>query len=330
MGCHAFTSCRPPKRPFRKNIAAEGDSVIVAYGKSDTQLIQLVRGAVTQNKFGALKHDEIIGKPYGSRIVVPRGHVCILGLDPVIWTQTLPHRTQIIYPTDSSMIVGQLDLVPGFRVLEAGTGSGALTHALAQAVWPTGRVRTFDFHRERVERASAEFAQHGLEEVVTVKYRDVLTDGFPAIGLEHNPDGCHAIMIDLPEPWGVLPGIALFYLLGGRVCIFSPCIEQVQRSCENLRTAGFTDIEVVECVSRSYDVVHTLFNGTYVHKKSRTANDGNEGTKGAGCDRHLFPPPTKYVTSTTQPCEMSKGHAPGRHQDGSWEAFPRVRNAPLV
>lgn len=55
------------------------------------------------------------------------------------------------------MIVGQLDLVPGSRVLEAGTGSGALTHALAHAVWPSGRVATFDFHEERVKRARDEF-----------------------------------------------------------------------------------------------------------------------------------------------------------------------------
>ncbi len=62
------TQSRPLKRPFRKNIAALGDAVIVAYGKSDTQLIKLAKGGITQNKFGALRHDDIIGKPYGSRV----------------------------------------------------------------------------------------------------------------------------------------------------------------------------------------------------------------------------------------------------------------------
>lgn len=81
----------------------------------------------------------------------------MLKIDPALWAFSLPHRTQIIYPTDASMIVGQLDLLPGSRVLEAGTGSGALTHALAQAVWPNGHVSTFDFHEERVMRARVEF-----------------------------------------------------------------------------------------------------------------------------------------------------------------------------
>ncbi|VDL57994.1 unnamed protein product, partial [Hymenolepis diminuta] len=144
-------------RPFRKNIAFEGDTVILSYCKNETQLIKLKSGSITQNRCGAVKHDEIIGKPYGSRITTSIGRVTVLALDPAIWALSLPHRTQIIYPTDASMIVGQLDLVPGSRVLEAGTGSGALTHALAHAVWPSGRVATFDFHEERVKRARAEF-----------------------------------------------------------------------------------------------------------------------------------------------------------------------------
>ena len=64
------TDVQPPlcTRPFRKNIAKEGDSVIVTYGKNVFQLIKLRSGAVTQNKCGALKHNDVIGKPYGSRV----------------------------------------------------------------------------------------------------------------------------------------------------------------------------------------------------------------------------------------------------------------------
>lgn len=51
---------------------------------------------------------------------------------------------------------------------------------------------------------------------------------------------------------------AYFSYLGGRMCAFSPCIEQVQRTCDNLRSSGFSNIEVLECVSRNYDFVHSI------------------------------------------------------------------------
>ncbi|KAH9280778.1 tRNA (adenine(58)-N(1))-methyltransferase catalytic subunit TRMT61A [Echinococcus granulosus] len=340
-GLEASASLQP-KRPFRKNIAAEGDTVIVTYCKNEIQLIKLRRGATTQSKCGAIKHNDVIGKPYGSRIATSVGRVNILALDPAIWAISVPHRTQIIYPIDASMIVGQLDLVPGCRVLEAGTGSGALTHALAQAVWPTGHVSTFDFHQERVERAVVEFEEHGLKDVVSVEHRDVLSDGFPEAGSQHNPEGCHAIMIDLPEPWVVIPTIAkCFALSGGRVCVFSPCIEQVQKTCENLRSAGFLDVEVIECISRNYDPVHTvlnvpnlgqdnatdLFNGTYTYKKAQVAeapgtDSGADKRLARRNEPHLFPPLSNYLTLNENP----KGNGQGYRQYGYWAALPRQKD----
>ena len=60
-----FSQC---SRPFRKNIAKEGDSVIFALGKNVVKFIKLRSGAVTQSRCGAIKHDDVIGKPYGSRV----------------------------------------------------------------------------------------------------------------------------------------------------------------------------------------------------------------------------------------------------------------------
>lgn len=78
-------------------------------------------------------------------------------MNPVLWSETLHHRTQIIYPTDASFIVGQLELGPGKRVFESGTGSGSLTHFLIQSILPNGFVDTFDFHEDRVHCAANEF-----------------------------------------------------------------------------------------------------------------------------------------------------------------------------
>lgn len=38
------------------------------------------------------------------------------------------------------------------------------------------------------------------------------------------------------------------------MCSFSPCIEQVQRTCEELRKHHFEELTIIECLVRSFDI----------------------------------------------------------------------------
>lgn len=126
------------------------------------------------------------------QVELSRGWAYVLQPTPELWTQTLPHRTQIIYTPDISMILYQLDVKPGSVVVEsgsyhicmvfcfllillyAGTGSGSLSHYFIRALKPHGHLHTFDFHENRVELARDEFKLHGLRDYVTVNYIKLL------------------------------------------------------------------------------------------------------------------------------------------------------------
>lgn len=69
-------------------------------------------------------------------------------------TQT---RTQVVNEIDSSIIVAGLDLYPGCKVIESGTGSGCMTLCLARAVYPNGNVFTFEYNSTRADIATTEF-----------------------------------------------------------------------------------------------------------------------------------------------------------------------------
>ena len=79
--------------------------------------------------------------------------VLVLHPTPELWAHTLPHRTQIVYSTDTALITLALGLRPGSKVIESGTGSGAVSHALARSVAPDGKLLTFEFHQQRAELA---------------------------------------------------------------------------------------------------------------------------------------------------------------------------------
>ncbi|XP_068619624.1 tRNA (adenine(58)-N(1))-methyltransferase catalytic subunit TRMT61A [Battus philenor] len=238
----------------------EGDTVILylsnnLYAIEVSPEIKNKKGDMVENvyqtPYGALKVRNLIGVDYGSRVELSKGWGHVLQPTPELWSQTLPHRTQIIYTPDISMILLQLDLVPGSIVIEAGTGSGSLTHALIRRVRPRGHVYTFDFHEHRVKIASEEFQEHGLDDFVTIQHRDVLAEGF---GTDLNGKA-DAVFLDLPRPWdGVPHAVAAIKNHGGRFCSFSPCIEQVQRTCLALKEHGFQDVTTMEVLQSELKV----------------------------------------------------------------------------
>ena len=171
------------------------------------------------------------------------------------WCSSLPHRTQVVYTPDYSYILQRLRARPGSVLIEAGAGSGSFTHAAARAVYGrNGRVWSFEFHEQRTQKLNAELRDHGLSGFVSVTQRDVYEDGFR---ISHEVRA-NAIFLDLPAPWLALKHLTrsgpLDPRLPTRLCTFSPCIEQIQRTVQELREYGWLEIEVVELGAKRLEV----------------------------------------------------------------------------
>uniref|UniRef100_A0A914CY02 tRNA (adenine(58)-N(1))-methyltransferase catalytic subunit TRMT61A n=1 Tax=Acrobeloides nanus TaxID=290746 RepID=A0A914CY02_9BILA len=202
-------------------------------------------------KFGALRHDFLIGKRYGSQISATAGYIYALCPTPALWTRALARRTQILYTPDISTILLLLDARPGSVICETGTGSGSLSHALAVAIAPTGHLYTHDIDETRVRQVERELKDHGLDSCTTVVLQDTCEDGFFV------ENACDGVFLDLPAPWMAIPHAkrALSRVRGGRIVSFSPCIEQVQRACIELEKQGFIKIETIEVVPRNLKAI---------------------------------------------------------------------------
>ena len=102
-----------------RNLIEAGDTVVLYFGFDNLYQLRVEIGKVHQSKYGALKHDDLIGKPFGKHNCT-KGWIYVLYPTPELWTKTVPHRTQILYTCDISMVTLQLDLKPGSIVLESG------------------------------------------------------------------------------------------------------------------------------------------------------------------------------------------------------------------
>src|SRR6266849_7543205 len=103
---------------------------------------------------GAVAHDDLIGRPEGVVVATQRGSR-LLAVRPTFAEQVTGRvrQAQPIYPKDLGAILVGADIYPGARVLEAGTGTGALTLALLRAVGPDGTVVSDELREEFLEAA---------------------------------------------------------------------------------------------------------------------------------------------------------------------------------
>ncbi len=114
-----------------------GDLIIVFASRDKTPIpLTVTPGEHVSNMFGHFPHADMVGMPYGSKMISKngRGYVYLLRPTPELWTLALPHRTQILYAPDMSFISMKLSMGPGSRVIEAGTGSGSFSHFIARTV----------------------------------------------------------------------------------------------------------------------------------------------------------------------------------------------------
>ncbi|KAF9144500.1 tRNA (adenine-N(1)-)-methyltransferase catalytic subunit trm61 [Mortierella sp. GBA39] len=236
----------------KNNTIEEGDNVVMYLSKENMSIIRVKDGEYFNCKFGNYKHSDMIGLEYGTKLGsnTGRGFLFLLYPTPELWTLVLPHRTQILYIADISFVMNYLNLKPGMSMIESGTGSGSFSHSIARTLAPHGHLYSFEYHQERVNAAKKEFEEHGLSDLVTLRCRDVCKDGFD---LENKVD---AVFLDLPAPWEAVASAKKAFKQNkvGKICTFSPCIEQISRTVTALTEQGFVDIQMYECLIRFNEI----------------------------------------------------------------------------
>ncbi|GJQ14621.1 hypothetical protein GpartN1_g6412.t1 [Galdieria partita] len=224
---------RKPRQLER--VCSEGDLIIVYISADQIKSIVLNLDTVIVNKYGKFYASDLIGKTLGrkwySRTVDKkgrRGYVYPLWPTPELWTKSIMQRTQLVYSSDIGLIIHKMGLGCGSSVIEAGTGSGSMTFALATTVYPGGHVFSFDSNEERVSAVKSQMDKLYFGSCVSFDCRDIAEKGFGEVG---PVDG---IFLDIPEPWLVVKHVVDLLRDGGTVVFYSPCMEQVLRTIEEV------------------------------------------------------------------------------------------------
>ncbi len=232
---------------MNSGVLREGEPVLLIDRKGRRYLFDLTSGGEFHTHAGMISHDEIIGASEGTRLRSGRG-AGFLALRPTQADAVLkmPRGAQVVYPKDSAAILTWADIYPGARVLEAGTGSGALSMALLRAgAVVTGYERREDF----LAIARANVARFCGSEALQ-RYHTEVRDIYEGI----DESALDRVVLDLPEPWRVVAHSAKALRSGGIFLAYTPSITQVKHLREALEDSPFELHSTVEVLMRGWHV----------------------------------------------------------------------------
>jgi tRNA (adenine57-N1/adenine58-N1)-methyltransferase catalytic subunit len=238
-----------------KATAQEEDLALLAGPRQKNFIVRLKSGERLQTHRGVLLHDDLIGKLWGSQVYSHLGRGFVL-LQPSLADLLVETKrnTQIMYPKDIGFILVTMGIGPGQHVVEAGTGSGALTTALAYMVGPQGKVTTYETREDMHRLAQKNLSRIGLTDRVNFKLGNI-GDGF-------DEEGVDAVFLDLPNPYDYLGQVRRALKPGGHFGTLLPTANQVTKLLIALNRERFSFVEACELFLRYYQIHPDRFRPT--------------------------------------------------------------------
>lgn len=225
-------------------MVSAGDHVLLFHSEKMHYLLRVENSGTFSTHRGQIDHRQLLGRQFGDEIKTHLGFSFYL-LKPSVADLALRVKrlTTVAYPKDVGPMLLETGIGPGSRVIECGTGSGALTLILAHLVRPGGRVYTYERRPEFSANARNNIIRHGLHDVCEFYVRDPGQEGFVERDVE-------AVILDVPEPWTLVTPARQALHGGSPLVAIVPTFEQLRRLTLALQSDGYVRIRCREILER--------------------------------------------------------------------------------
>ena len=190
-------------------------------------------GVIETKKIKKAKHGDVITTSAGKKIIV-------LEADFVDKFENIKRGPQIITLKDAAFIAAYTGISSGTKVVEAGSGSGALTSYLANIVKPEGKVYSYEKREDFLKIAKENVKMFGLSKYVKFKNKST-HDGIR----EKNVD---VVILDMPDPWNSLKHAEKALKVGGFLVCYLPNISQVEELLDAAKETSFNTMKIAKVI----------------------------------------------------------------------------------
>jgi tRNA (adenine57-N1/adenine58-N1)-methyltransferase len=224
----------------------EGSFVLLFHMPRKKWLTKVTWDKKLHTHLGIIDVSTTIGMEYGSAVRTTEGKLIFL-MEPTIhdFIMKSQRKTQIVYPKDFGYIAARTGIRNGSKIVEVGTGSGALTTFMASIVKPDGHIYSFDVNSEFLEIAKNNLEKAGMFKYVTIHQHD------PHQGIDVRD--ADVATVDLGDPWTVVDQVYSALKGSGAFVAICPTMNQIEKTATELKRSGYADIECVELMIRNIE-----------------------------------------------------------------------------
>lgn len=203
-------------------------------------------GAEFQSDLGIVKADVLDSAQIGDEVKSHLDHTFKI-VKPNIndFIDLMDRRCSILIKKDIGQVLAHTGLGAGSRVVDAGTGAGAIALNFGNVVGETGRVYTYEIREDFAEVAKKNIDNFGITNI-EVKNRNI-KDGI-------DEDNIDLIFLDLPKPYEIFEDVMDSLNVGGWLAVYAPYIDQAETAYRVAKKLGFYDIEIIELLERGLEV----------------------------------------------------------------------------
>ena len=225
---------------------AVGEKVLILDSKKRRYLATLSDGGQFHSHSGVLEHNDIVGNQEGTVLKSTKGaYYSILRPTLEDFVLEMPRGAQVIYPKDLAPICMIGDIGPGMRVFETGVGSGALSMTMLRY---GATITGYDIREDFANRATSNVRSFLGEEALE-RYSVEIRDSYEGIdGSDYD-----RIVLDLPEPWNVVPHAEKVLRTGGLLVAYTPSITQAVQVRKSMGNA-WIESRTIEVLHRSWHI----------------------------------------------------------------------------
>ncbi len=203
-------------------------------------------GAEFQSDLGIVKADVLDNAQIGDEVKSHLDHSFKI-VKPNVndFIDLMERRCSILIKKDIGQVLAHTGLGAGSRVVDAGTGAGAIALHFGNVVGLEGKVFTYEVREDFAEVARRNIDNFGITNI-EVKNKNIKE------GIDE--DNIDLIFYHLPKPFEIFEEVMESLNVGGWLAVYAPYIDQAETSYRVAKKLGFYDIEIIETLERGLEV----------------------------------------------------------------------------